>query len=75
MFESQRQLVLTVLLDFHLNVINFLKVNIAWQARLIGKRRNLILNLVLQTLVHVWIENEKLCMRKSFKDPFDGIIN
>ena len=75
MFESQRQLVLTVLLDFHLNVINFLKVNIAWQARLIGKRRNLILNLVLQTLVHVWIENEKLCMWKSFKDPFDGIIN
>ena len=75
MFESQRQLVLTVLLDFHLNVINFLKVNIAWQARLIGKRHSFILNLVLQVLVHVWIENEKLCIWKNFKDPFDGIIN
>jgi hypothetical protein len=74
-FKPQRKLDFAVFLNIPLNIINLLKVYIAWQARLKGYGDRFVINLVIQTLVHVWIEDEKLSLRERSKDTIDGIID
>jgi hypothetical protein len=74
-FKPQWKLNFAVFLDIPLNIINLLKVNVAWQARLKGYGDSFVINLVIQALVHVWIENEKLSLRERSKDTIDRIID
>lgn len=75
MFKPQWKLNFAVFLDIPLNVINFLKINIARQARFKGNGDSFVINLVVQALVHVWIEDEKLSLRERSEDTIDGIID
>jgi hypothetical protein len=74
-FKPQRKLNFAVFLDIPLNIINLLKVNVAWQPRLKGNRDSFVFNLVIQALLHVWIENEKVSLRQRSEDTIDGIID